>query len=206
MHPPRAAFAQRVIAALAAAALLTGLSVRGGGENTPSVQSAFGGSHYVRTVPAAAMGSAGKTQVFRVRSEGDELLDEYPVYMRGELHLGWSPSAGKYAIVHVEPERITSSDDYAKLGKVTSLTFYLGGRQVATLGAKQLEQLGLRHKVTSLVHRQPGQFVVHGIRQVPQTNDYVLDIEKAVGPGATETLSFDITTGRPVPQRGKPAN
>ena len=56
-------------------------------ENIPTVQSAFGGSYYVRSIPAEAIGNKGKTQVFKVKSSGDELLDEYPVYMRGELYL-----------------------------------------------------------------------------------------------------------------------
>jgi hypothetical protein len=52
------------------------------GENRPTVQSAFDGTYYVRSVPSTDYGTEGKTQVFKVRSNGDELVDEYPVYMR----------------------------------------------------------------------------------------------------------------------------
>lgn len=51
----------------------------GKGENIPTVQSALGGSYYVRSIPSEDFGSKGKTQVLRVRNSGDELLDEYPV-------------------------------------------------------------------------------------------------------------------------------
>ena len=151
----------------------------------------------MRSVPSSDYGTEGKTQVFRVRSNGDELVDEYPVYMRGELYLDWSPIAGKWCLVHLEPERITSNNDFEKLGKVSRLAFYMGGKDIMAYTGKDLEKMGLKKKVQTLVYRQPGQFMVHGIQQVPGTNHYVFVIEKTAKQGnGTETISLDITTGK----------
>ena len=186
-----------LIMAIAVVGLTTGFKMSGAGENRPTVQSAFGGSYYVRSVPSADFGTEGKTQVFAVKRGGDELLDEYPVYMRGELYLGWSPLSGKWCLVHLEPERITSNNDGWKLGKVSRLAFYSGGKELLTYKAEDLEKLGLMKRVATLVHRIPGQFMVHGICQIPQTNHYVLVIEKTTETGSdTETISLDITTGK----------
>ena len=182
---------------LATSLLTTGFKMAGAGENGPTVQSAFSGTCYVRSVPNADFGNEGITQVFRVKRDDDELLDEYSVYMRGELFLGWSPIAGKYCLVHVEPERITSNNDYRKLGKVSCLAFYMGGKEIFAYTGEDLEKLGLRRKVQTLVHRQRGQFMIHQIRQIPHTNHYVLEIEKTTEQGKdTETLLLDITTGK----------
>jgi len=174
-----------------------GFKMSGRGENRPTVQSAFSGTYYVRSVPSSDYGTEGKTQVFKVRSNGDELVDEYPVYMRGELYLGWDPSAGKWCLVHLEPERITSNNDVEKLGKVSRLAFYMGGKEIMAYTGKDLEEMGLKRKVEALVYRQQGQFMVHGIQQVPGTNRYAFVIEKTTEKrNDTETISLDITTGR----------
>ena len=183
--------------AMTLALLTTGFKIAGKGENRPTVQSAFGGAYYVRSVPDGDFGNKGKTQVFRVKRDLDELLDEYPVYMRGDLYLGWSPLAGKWCLVHLEPERITSNDDSRKLGKVSRLTFYRGGKKIHTYSGAALEKMGLKRSVQTLVHKQPGQFLVHGIRQVPRTNHYVFVIEKIGAPGSDpEKIWLDITTGK----------
>ena len=175
--------------------MTTGFKIAGRGENRPTVQSAFGGTYYVRSVPSSDYGTDGKTQVFKVRSNGDELVDEYPVYMRGELYLGWD--AGKWCLVHLEPERITSNNDVKKLGKVSRLAFYMGGKEIMAYTGKELEEMGLKQKVRTLVYRQRGQFMVHGIQQVPGTNHYVFVIEKTTEKGdGIETISLDITTGK----------
>ena len=178
--------------------LFTGFKMTGHGENRPTVQSALGGAYYVRSVPSGDYGTEGKTQVFAVGCNGDELLDEYPVYMRGELYLGWSPIVGKWCLVHVEPERITSEHDFQKLGKVSRLAFYMGGKALVAYTGKDLEKMGLKEKVQTLVYRQLGQFMIHGIQQVPLTNHYVFVMEKTAEQGnGTETISLDIITGRP---------
>lgn len=177
--------------------LTAGFKTAGRGENRPTVQSAFGGAYCVRSVPSGDYGDAGKTQVFRVKGNQDELLDEYPVFMRGELYLGWSPLAGEWCLVHVEPERIASNDDYRKLGKVSRLAFYMGGVKLHSYSGEDLGKMGLNRKVQTLVHRQPGQFLVRGIRQVPRTNEYVFVIETTGKPGSdSQKIQLDITTGQ----------
>lgn len=186
-----------LIIAIASLLLMTGFKMGGHGENQPTVQSAPGGHAYVRSVPASDYGNDGKTQVFRVRKNGDELLDEYPLYMRGELYIGGSPITGKSCLVHLEPERITSNNDFKKLGKISRLAFYMGGKELVAYTGEDLEKMGLKDRVQTLVYRHAGQFMVIGIRQVPLTNHYVFVIEKTAEKGnGTETISFDITSGK----------
>ena len=66
--------------------------------------------------------------------------------MRGELYLGWSPLAGKWYVVHVEPQRITSNDDYRKLGRVSRLAFYMGGKKIHSYSQEDLDKMGLQRK------------------------------------------------------------
>lgn len=169
----------------------------GHGENFPTVQSAFGGSYYVRSIPSEDFGSKGKTQVFKVNRDADQVLDEYPVYMRGELFLGWSPIAGKWCLVHLEPARVSSDIDYGNMSKVSRLAFYMGGKEVFSYTSEDLQKLGLKKKVSHLQNHHTGDFIVHGIEQVPLTNHYVFSIEKiGVSLNDTEKLLLDITTGK----------
>jgi hypothetical protein len=203
-----------VVIAIASVLLMTGFKIAGHGENQPTVQSAAGGHAYVRSIPTGDYGNEGKTQVFRVRKNSDELLDEYPVYMRGELYLGGSPITGKSCLVHLEPERITSNNDFKKLGKISRLAFYMGGKELVAYTGEDLEKMGLKDRVQTLVYRHAGQFMVIGIQQVPLTNHYVFVIEKTAEKGSgTETISFDITTGKSIsddsekrPEPKSPAN
>jgi hypothetical protein len=187
-----------LIIAIGSILLMTGFKMGGHGENQPTVQSAPGGYAYVRSIPKNDYGNEGKTQVFRVRKNGDELLDEYPAYMRGELYLGASPITGKCCLVHLEPERITSNNDFKKLGKISRLAFYMGGKELVAYSGEDLDKMGLKNRVQTLVYRHAGQFMVLGIQQVSLTNHYVFVIEKiAEGGKGTETMCFDITTGKP---------
>lgn len=176
--------------------LSVGFKIADKGENYPTVQSAFNGKYYVRSVPAEAFGEKGTTKIFKVKSDADEILDEYPLFMRGELLLGWSPSKGKWCLVHIEPERITSKNDFRKLGKRSRMNFYMGGKKLRSYTGEELEKMGLkRHVVMS--HGNSGDFIVKGIEQIPRTNDYVLSIEKVITKNKTEKILLDITTGEP---------
>ncbi len=187
-----------LIIAIVSISLMTGFKMAGHGENQPTVQSVPGGYAYLRSIPSNDYGNEGKTQVFEVRKNGDELLEEYPLYMRGELYLGGSPITGKWCLVHLEPERITSNNDFKKLGKISRLAFYMGGKELVAYSGEDLEKMGLKDRVQTLVYRHAGQFMVLGIQQVPLTNHYVFVIEK-IGDRekGTETTRFDITTGKP---------
>jgi len=165
-------------------------------ENFPTVQSAFDGRYYVRSVPSEAIGDKGKTQVFAVKHGEDELLDEYPVYMRGELFLAWSPSSGQWSLVHLELARVWSEFDIDDMGKVSRLAFYLGGRLIADHSPEELRQLGLERRVTHLGNQRIGHFTVLGIEQVASTNRYVFVMETINRLGRAERIRLDITTGK----------
>ncbi|SRR6266566_6477503 len=169
----------------------------GKGENRPTVQSALGGSYYVRSIPHEYFGTKGTTQIFKVKIGGDEVLDEYPIYMRGEIYLGWSPIKGKWCLVHAESERTSSEEAYDKVGKLAHLTFYMGGKEILSYAGEDLKKMGLERSVATLEHKIPGQFMIHGINQISGTNHYVLSIEKiGKDPAVTEEILMDITTGK----------
>jgi hypothetical protein len=170
--------------------------IAGNGENFPTVQSKSGGSYYVRSIPSEDFGTKGKTQVFAVKRTGDELLDEYPVYMRGDLYLGWSPILGKWGVVHLEPARVTSDIDINR-GSVTRLAFYMGGKEIFSYSQDDLQKLGLERKVVHLNYNRNGSFMAHGIEQIPGTNNYVFVLERTVNNSSnTERILLDITTGK----------
>lgn len=151
----------------------------------------------MRSIPSEDFGTKGKTQVYRVKSSGDELLDEYPVYMRGELYLGWSPILGKWSLVHLEPARVSSDIDFQNMGKVTRLAFYLGGKEIFSYSSEDLRKLGLERRVAHLKNNLNGSFIVHGIEQIPSTNKYDFVMEKTVNNSSkTEKIFLDITTGK----------
>ena len=166
------------------------------GENYPTVQSALDGTYYVRSIPSEDFGDKGHTQVFKVTRDTDQIMDEYPVYMRGQLFLGRSPIAGKWCLVHLEPKRVQSDIDYLNIGKISRLTFYMGGEQVFSYTTEDLLKFGLRNHVSGLQNHNLGEFMVHGIEQIPLSNYYVLTIEKTTLQGKTEKILFDITTGK----------
>jgi hypothetical protein len=171
--------------------------IAGKGENTPTVQSAFGGAYYVRSIPSDDFGNIGKTQVVKVKNDSDEILDEYPVYMRGQLYLGWSPIQGKWCLIHLEPIRITNDKDYYNMGRISRMVFYMGGKAIHSYSGEDLIKIGLERSVTSLEHGIHGQFKIHGIKQVELTNRYALSIEKStLQSKVPEELLFDITTGK----------
>jgi hypothetical protein len=178
--------------------LASGGKIAGRGENQPTVQSTRYGGHYVRSVPSSDYGEKGTTKVFKVKRGGDELLNEYPVYMRGDLFLGWSPTGSKWCLVHLEPERITKNDEiWTKLGKISCLVFYARGKEIRTYTGKDLEKMGLKRRVYKHIYKRPGEFVVHGICQIPCTNHYVLKIDRIKKAGSDpETILLDITTGK----------
>jgi hypothetical protein len=151
---------------------------------------------YVRTVPRQSSGTGGTTRVFKVKADQDELVDEYPVYMYGDLYLEWSPLAGKWCLVHLEPARMTSDIDLGNSGRVSHLVFYMGGRELARYNTQDLGNIGLDRRVITLQYANQGQFMVTGISQVPATNDYVFLVRKIDSGGKIVEVAFDVTTGK----------
>ena len=142
--------------------------------NRPYVQSGPDGVFYARCVPDAVTGSAGRTRVYSVGRDKDDLLETYDWYARG-VTLGWSPTAGKVAVM----ARRNGAE----------LSFYLGGKLLASYTADDLGKLGV--EVTKRQNPGGPVFRVVGCEQVPGTNDYDFVIESK-----GKRLAFDILTGK----------
>jgi hypothetical protein len=118
--------------------------------------------------------------VFQVGKDNDTLLDTYQWYAPEGVTLGWSPTAGKVAVM----ARRAGSE----------LSFHLGGKELASYTVEDLAKLGV--EVTQM--RGPkgpvprAVFKVVGCEQVPGTNDYDCVIESGKA-----RLRFDVLTGKP---------
>lgn len=168
------------------ASLAAGSKVR---KNVPYVQSGpdrFTGVFYARCIPTGDEGSAGQTELFRVREAGDELLARYDWYAPGGLVLAWSPLKGKVAVLSIMREQ--TPDDWKKREQ---LRFALGGDTLARYTSDDLLTMGATQSADS-VHGLYAGYRIIGVEQVPQTNEYDFVIEVA----QDKRLRFDITTGQ----------
>ena len=160
---------------------------KGRDENYAFIQSALGGQYYVRSIPEEKIGIKGTTKVYEVRNDSDELIDAYNFYMKGDVFLGWSPKAGKFALVHIEKDRVTEENWLQAIGKISQITFYLGGQKLKSYTKDDLIFLGVLKEESRLNL----DIKIKGIEQILGTNDYVFSIEKS----DQSAISFDITTG-----------
>lgn len=156
--------------------------------NGPYVQSGPDGVFYARCVPDAAQGSKGTTTIYRVRKDGDEVVDKYDWYARRGVVLGWSPIAGKVAVLALGGPPAPGSE------KPSELSFHLGGKRLASYTADDLKEWRAQIAARELVGEERAMFKVVGCEQVPGTNDYrfVIEIDG-------KKLAFDVLTGKVVP-------
>ena len=175
------------------ATTLLGYSIAGKGENLPVVHSFEHGTHYARSIPSDDYGTTGTTRLYRVTRSGDELIEEFPVYMRGQLYFAWLPLQGEWAVVQVEPVRIRDANDFDKDGKVARLVFHRGGAQIREYQGKALETLGLL-KNYDRVPAHVGGFTVQGIHHLPG-NIREFRITKRNDVFQEELVRFDVATG-----------
>lgn len=147
--------------------------------NRPYVQSGPEGVFYVRCIPDAITGPAGSTQVYKVKRDKDDLIETYDWYAEGGVTLGWSPIAGKVAVM----ARRNGAE----------LSFYLGGKLLASYTPDDLGKLGVEvgKRRTTAGPEVQAEFRVVGCEQVPRTNDYNFVIESK-----GKRLAFDIVTGK----------
>jgi hypothetical protein len=150
----------------------------------PYVQSGPDGVFYARCLPRDATGSAGSTSIYKVHAEKDELVDRYDWFTQRGVVLGWSPIAGKVAVMALLEDSPTTPD------KQVELSFYLGGAHLKSWTTAELEKLGAE---VSFSHRggQRAVFQVLGCEQIPRTNQYVFTIQLA----RDKKVAFDILTG-----------
>src|SRR5437879_3215435 len=78
--------------------------------NRPYVQSGPDGVFYARCNPAAATGTSGSTEICKVQKDQDEQVDRYDWYTKHGVVLGWSPMAGKVAVLAIRPQPSDSLD------------------------------------------------------------------------------------------------
>ncbi len=147
---------------------------------------------YARCLPDEKRGSKGTTQIVRVRANGDEVITTYSWYNRNGLVLGWSPKAGKVAVMRVR------QDEGLPPEKQVEFSFYLGDQYLQSFTTADLVKLGAGIKRDAAafegglsVSSKRAEYRVEGCKQVVGTNDYYFTVRL----DDTRTLSFDILTG-----------
>jgi hypothetical protein len=103
--------------------------------NEPVVRSSLSGGLYARSVPHDRCGERGTTKIFKVRHGQDELVAEFPVYMKEEIFLEGNDRFG-YSIVHLQRKYPAHAEDYTWLGKIEKVDFYFNGFLVKCIELK----------------------------------------------------------------------
>jgi len=148
--------------------------------NRPYVQSGPDGALYARCIPDEMIGAAGTTKIYSVkRGDKDDLIETYDWYAEGGVTLGWSPTAGKVAVM----ARSFGGE----------LNFYLGSKFLAQYSLDDLGKLGVEvaKRRTTAGPDLRAEFRVVGCEQVPGTNEYNFVIESK-----GKRFAFDIVTGK----------
>ncbi len=150
------------------------------------VLSGLDGRFYARCIPAGAEGGKGSTKIFRVESAKDVLVDSYDFYPPHGIWLGWSPIAGKVAVM----TRLLEQDPDPK--KQVELSFFLGGKKLASYTSDELFNMGATKKL-DMIGGNCADIEIMGCQQIPGTNEYdfVLRTQKKL------FIRFDILTGKP---------
>ena len=148
---------------------------------------------YARCIPEEGRGSAGTTQVLRVRAQGDELVTAYPWFNKNGLVLGWSPKAGRVAVMRVR------QDEGLPLEEQVEFSFYLGDELLQSYTTTDLVKLGatVGRDMAAFegglsIDSKRARYRVEGCKQVQGTNDYYF----LASLDETRTLSFDVLTGK----------
>jgi hypothetical protein len=148
---------------------------------------------YARCIPDKSRGSEGTTQILCLRPEGDEVITTYAWYNRNGIVMGWSPTAGKVAVMRVR------QDEGLAVEKQIEFSFYLGDQFLRSYTTEDLVKLGAKVEPDASA-REAGLgpsskravYRVEGCKQAWNTNDYYFSVKLH----ETQTLSFDILTGR----------
>jgi hypothetical protein len=160
----------------------------------PYVQSGPDGVFYARCVPSADGKGPGSTKIFRVRADKDELVDSYDWYARDGVVLGWSPLAGKVAVMRLQ--RGERDPGKPATGQA-EFSFYLGGKLLKSYTTQELLEMGAEASVLPAGGRG-AVYRVLGCEQVPGANQYHFVIETKEG----RKLSFDVVTAKPAAPPG----
>jgi hypothetical protein len=157
------------------------------------VYSALDGIFYARVKPSRE-GSPAKTQIFQVGEEKDSLIDSYDFYSP-QVELGWSPIAGKVAVLATRLKPSSSN------GKESEIDFFLGGKHLKSYSTEELIQLGAQSTARLYEDgKHRADFKVIGCHQIPGSNEYDFIITL----GKEKTLRFNILTGMLRSQQANP--
>jgi len=152
--------------------------------NCPYVQSGPDGVFYARCIPRETTGSGGFTDIYKVQKDHDELVDHYDWFTKHGVVLGWSPIAGKVAVMAIRKDAPSPPDQQIEF------SFYLGGKLLKSWTTADLNRLGAEVS-PSFYGGERAVFQVLGCEQVPRTNEYIFSIKIA----KDNKVSFDILTG-----------
>lgn len=132
---------------------------------------------YARCIPAKNTGSAGTTQIMCLRPEGDELITTYTWYNRNGIVMGWSPKAGKVAVMRVR------QDEGLAVEKQIEFSFYLGEQLLRSYTTADLVKLGATvERDANAIEGGLGSsskravYRVEGCKQAWNTNDYYFSV------------------------------
>jgi hypothetical protein len=182
------------------------------GPNRPYVAEGPGGYFYAKAVPGERFGPKGITKIYRVQAGDDLSLDQYEWYAVERVKLGWSPTAGKVAVLVGPigaaggPPQLTNETinekgeiEAPKVTKVANLTdnrvelsLYLGGKLVRHFTVGQLMALGAKLKrVKDDSRPRLTDVKIVDCVQIPGTNEY----DFIVKTGSGNEIRIDIVTG-----------
>jgi hypothetical protein len=111
------------------------------------------------------------------------LVDRYDWYTKHGVVLGWSPIAGKVALLAIRKDEPIASD------KQVEISIYLGGKLLKSWTTAEFQGLGAKVE-RSVYGGDRAVFTVAGCEQIRGTNEYIF----VVGFG-DKKVSFDILTG-----------
>ena len=155
--------------------------------NFPYVHSDLDGFFYVRCIPQSPQGEKGKTTLFRVKSNKDIIIDQYDWYSKKGVVLGWSPIAGKVAIM--TKGGVQSPDQTKQI----ECGFYLGGKHLKSYSTDDLIKMGAKTTFKRLNKERRANIEFLGCKQISRSNNYVFEIKI----NKTTIVQFDILTGLP---------
>jgi hypothetical protein len=151
--------------------------------NRPYVQSGPSGIFYARCIPETNNGPAGVTEVYRVSKEGDHLVDRYEWFTKHGVVLGWSPIAGKVALLAIRKDEPVAPD------KQVEISICLGGKLLKSWTTAEFQSLGAKVE-RSHYGGERAVFTVAGCEQIPGTNEYIFVVSFG-----DKKVSLDVLTG-----------
>lgn len=153
--------------------------------NRSYVQSGLTGRFYIRAIPAEAKGDKGTTFLYLVKDETDEIVDKYNWFARRGVVMGWSPIAGKVAILKIGGLISRNFE------KQVEFSIYLGGKHLKTYTTNHLIKMGAEVTSYSLDLKERAKIEFLECKQMVD-NEYAF----AVKISKTKTVFLDILTGK----------